>query len=655
MINTINVCAKKHNAIHGGIYWNVNMNAYVRTRKRNRLCTAWLSLLVFCCAVCLSHAQTTFTWTGGGTTDNFSDTGNWGGENGNTHGIQAFSGTLRLTPFADGTGTLNTHRLYFLEGAGSFVISGRAIGLNDHGKADPSIRNLSANVQTIMNNLIGDSSSDDPLRVQAVNGDIVLMGNITNRGSTLIIDSWGSRERYVALGGEVTGSPSIAIDSGQLRILEGGSINQVGGNIWLGRGDMTTTPAALLIADEDGGTTVSKAINVNAGDGTVNSRLLGASNTGGINTFSGDIVRGSSGNRDITLAQTGGGIVDFDGVISGDHGVIIEGPGTVRFGGENTYAAFTAINSGELHVKEGARIAAADQIIYVGHGATPETPAGLFIADMDGGTTVGQEIRVNPGQDSNRTIGGLNASGQNTFSGNIDMSGSGDRSAALYASDGGTVAFTGEISGGGGITKTGLGVVDLRAANTYTGGTTVAEGILLVNNASGSGTGTGNVTIRSGGALGGGGLITTPLLTVESGGSISPGNSLGTLSIDLGSTGQAVFEKDAYFVFDLTLGGASDQLIFLGTGDILFNDNEIHFINLAGTTLDLGTYTLMIFDEEANVSGELVIGSGLEDYAGSTLSMDNGKLDLNLIPEPSALILLMLGAAALISWRRRGA
>ncbi|HMP89490.1 MAG TPA: PEP-CTERM sorting domain-containing protein [Kiritimatiellia bacterium] len=602
-------------------------------------------------------AQTTFTWNGGGTTDNFSDTNNWNGANGNQHGILAFSGSTRLTPFADGSGTLNTHRLYFLEDAQSFVISGRILGLNDHGGADPTIRNLSTNVQTILNNIVGDSTvgtaaSGDPLRIQANNGDIVLMGNITNRGSPMVI-SGGSASRYVALGGIITGNPNIEIDSAQLRILEGGNIDQVGGGVFVGNGGTTATAASLIIADSDGGTTINKNINVNGGNGTAFSRMVGANNTNGVNTFAGEIIRGASGNRDTTLAQTGGGTVDFDGAISGNHKVLIEGPGTVRFGGVNTYAANTEINSGQLHVKEGAVISAAGQTVYVGHGATPGVAAGLFIADLDGGTTVGHNIRINPGEDGNRFVGGLNTSGTNIFSGDIDMSGSGDRSATLSAEAGGVVAFTGVIHGDGGLTTTGDGVVELWEDNSYTGGTIVDGGTLRLRNSVGSATGSGDVIVRSGAALAGNGGLITSFLQVEDGGTMAPGNSIGDLSIDLGSGGEATFDAGAVFEIEIDFGLASDRIIFLGEGLVTFNNNVINFIDLTGGNLEFGTYSIFVFGDDIDVDGNLVIGTGLEQYEGSYLMNQGDGFILEIVPEPSSVLLIFVGVASLWVTRRR--
>ena len=60
---------------------------------------------------------------------------------------------------------------------------------------------------------------------------------------------------------------------------------------------------------------------------------------------------------------------------------------------------------------------------------------------------------------------------------------------------------------GGSLTKIGNGKLTLSKANTYTGGTTVSKGTLLVTNRTGSATGTGAVQVNKG-TLGGTGIIT---------------------------------------------------------------------------------------------------------------------------------------------------
>jgi autotransporter-associated beta strand protein len=69
-----------------------------------------------------------------------------------------------------------------------------------------------------------------------------------------------------------------------------------------------------------------------------------------------------------------------------------------------------------------------------------------------------------------------------------------------------STTFSGLIQGTGTITKVGAGNLTLTGANTYSGGTTVSGGILLANNANGSGTGSGPVQVTAG-TFGGGGKI----------------------------------------------------------------------------------------------------------------------------------------------------
>ena len=80
------------------------------------------------------------------------------------------------------------------------------------------------------------------------------------------------------------------------------------------------------------------------------------------------------------------------------------------------------------------------------------------------------------------------------------------------------------------LAKIGAGTLTLTNANAYSGGTTVSGGTLLVNNPGGSATGSGAVTVASGGTLGGNGII-SGAVAVNSGGALSPGNPLGILTI----------------------------------------------------------------------------------------------------------------------------
>ncbi len=152
------------------------------------------------------------------------------------------------------------------------------------------------------------------------------------------------------------------------------------------------------------------------------------------------------------------------------------------------------------------------------------------------------------------TIGGQNTSGINTYANPIilGLTANKGKSVTLVATTGGEVDFTGGILQNGTDTTAGVrigdathgGLVKFTSANTYAGGTTVANGTLLVNNSSGSGTGSGAVTVNSGGTLGGTGII-NGATTVNNGGTLLTGTAaIGTFTINnnLTTSGNFLFK-----------------------------------------------------------------------------------------------------------------
>jgi fibronectin-binding autotransporter adhesin len=148
--------------------------------------------------------------------------------------------------------------------------------------------------------------------------------------------------------------------------------------------------------------------------------------------------------------------------------------------------------------------------------------------------------------------------------------------------------FAGQIlaDGENTITKVGTGNWTLSGVNTYTGGTVVNGGTLTINNASGSGTGSGNVTVNTGATLAGTGTI-SGTTTINSGATISPGNDgIGTLTINStitltnGSTTFIQINKNA---------GTRDQLTTTGT---INYGGTLIVTNLAGTLAQNDSFKL---------------------------------------------------------------
>ena len=234
------------------------------------------------------------------------------------------------------------------------------------------------------------------------------------------------------------------------------------------------------------------------------------------------------------------------------------------------------------------------------------------------------------------------------------------------------------------VTKDGPGTLTLTGANTYSGGTTVAAGTLLVNNTTGSGTGSGPVAVEDGATLGGNGTIAGATV-IAAGGTLSPGNSAGTLTFNSNLTldpGATLF-SDVLFggsatdlvvvhgdvslggaILDGTWGGDSGN-IFAGTYSV---DNMFWLIQneggndidgrFANTTLAPGFAGLFdgVTPYLTTIDGQLFAAfyeSQFGNFSQQGLTGGNDFL-LMSIPEPSRALLLAVACAGLLLRRRRG-
>ena len=219
-------------------------------------------------------------------------------------------------------------------------------------------------------------------------------------------------------------------------------------------------------------------------------------------------------------------------------------------------------------------------------------------------------------------------SGSGALSGPQSNSGSGD---TLYVVGGNNSdsTFSGNISSNTAVAgsevlvdKIGSGTLTLSGDSTYTGGTTVESGTLSVNNASGSGTGSGDLEIFSGAMLTGSGTIGSAT-TIDDGAILAPGNPGGTLTFTKNLT-----VNDASIIqFDL--GGSSDQVNVTGS---LSLGGQLMISNTTG--FGPGTYTL--FSSVGAIDfGNLTLASTPTGYNCSLDTNTTGVVKLVVAPPPS--------------------
>jgi autotransporter-associated beta strand protein len=163
-----------------------------------------------------------------------------------------------------------------------------------------------------------------------------------------------------------------------------------------------------------------------------------------------------------------------------------------------------------------------------------------------------------------RTLGGVNTSGDATFSGNVVMS----DHLRLTSAAGGNVNFNGVISGSSNLTKIGSGTVTLNGTNTYTGTTTVSNGTLVVDGKLAGGA----VTVDAGATLMGSGII-GGATTVN--GNLNSGNSPGTLTfnnaLNLEDPSVTTIQIASNVLFDVLKGATSNTLTFASGSDLIFD------------------------------------------------------------------------------------
>ncbi len=410
---------------------------------------------------------------------------------------------------------------------------------------------------------------------------------LSNPGTALTLGNCASSTLSGTL--TVTGGDGSSLALGEVTIVEGAGIT------------LNPTNVTMTVASVKGYSSYPLTSNL-----TLSGTTTGNAITGNLYVQN---PPGSGYTQPLHVFKAGSGEWTIRGVFSGGGNLTVNG-GTLTLLGTNTYTGTTTVAGGTLIVGTNAPNnangafgkATSDVTLGVAGGNTDAT---ILIS---GPYTVGRNIRIATANNTDTgtrvlTLGG-NTADVAAFSGAIYLGTANQTSkgVTLTAASGGKVTFSGVIQNPTGqdaneaaaaaainaVTKVGLGTVVLSNANTYTGKTLVNEGTLLVNNTSGSGTGTGPVIVNANGTLGGTGTI-AGAVTVAAGGNLAPGTSIGTITLGNGLDMSDPSSPGANMTWELaTLTDSST-----GTPGVDFD-----FVKLTGGDLVLGgqsTLTL-VFD-----------------------------------------------------------
>jgi fibronectin-binding autotransporter adhesin len=556
--------------------------------------------------------------------------------------INSIIGTTTGTVTKDGAGTLilgaaNTYTGDTIAGAGVVRLSGS-------GSIAAASGVVVSNGATFDFNSISDT-------VDGISG----AGAVTLGSATLTVSNSATNN----FSGALSGTGGLVKVGAGTQILSG-TTNSYGGTTTIGAGVLSVSNLANA--------------GVNSSIGTNGTIIITNS---GVLEYRGSTV---SIDRSINLAGAAGVIgvtnsatsLTIAGAITNTGSLVKTNAGELILTGANTYSGTTTVGAGVLNIQNNAGLGATNSGTTVISGAALE---------LEGGVTIGAEALTLNGTGISVAGALRSISGNNTYGGLITLG-----SASEISSDSGTLSITnaGTISGAtfgltlggagnlsiasiigttsGTLIKEGAGTATLSGASTYTGATTISNGVLRIANSAGLGATNGGSTVRSGAALElsngisvGAETLSIAGTGISSGGAlrnISGANTYGGLltltnatriNSDSGTLTLTNTGTISGATFGLTLGGAGDivlnSVIGTTTGTLTKDGAgtvRLGAINTYGGVTTVGDGVLRVTNV-ANAGTSSAIGTnatititngGVLDYAGTTNSSMNRGINL---------------------------
>ncbi|MDQ8728877.1 autotransporter-associated beta strand repeat-containing protein [Bradyrhizobium sp. LHD-71] len=477
--------------------------------------------------------------------------------------------------------------------------------------------------------------------------DLTATGIISGPGALTKVGSG----RLTLTGANIyTGGTTIA--AGTLRIGDGGTSGSVVGDV------VNHSVLAFDRADDFSYAGAVSGAGVLAKFGAGRLTLTGTNTYGGGTTIAAGTLRigdgGASGS--IIGNVVNNGVLAFDrsndlsygGTISGSGALAKFGAGRLTLTGTNTYSGGTTINAGTVAISSNANLGNVSGGLIFNGGALENTSAftmaraitleaggGAFNAAADLTVT---SIISGPGALTKTGASRLTLTGTNTYTGGTSINagtlhiGNGGTSGSIVGDvlNNGVLAFDrsdnltydGTVSGTGELAKLGAGRLTLTGTHSYTGDTTVDRGALIVN---GSIAESNLLTVNVGGLVGG--IGTLPATTIN-GGTLSPGNSIGTISVQ----GNLAFSTAATYLVEVS-ATATDRTNISGTAALAGT------VRVVATPDDYRPRTrYIILHADGGVSGTETLSAVSTAFLDPSFSDDGNNvfLDLTLRPFSSA-------------------
>ena len=432
-----------------------------------------------------------------------------------------------------------------------------------------------------------------------LNGTAQQIGDLTGGagaqlelGATLTVTENGA----TSFAGAISGPGNLIKDGSGTLTLSGA--NSYSGTTNINAGTLTVSGSGTLGADAAAvasGATLNLAGVTLTSPSTLN---LSGSGVGGIGALTGTGTAGYNGAITLGGATTVGvgtlgDTLTLSGGIAGAGMALTKvGAGTLVLNGAGGYSGGTSINAGV--VRAGNATALGTGAAAVASGAT---------LDLAGVTLTSPSTLSLSGSGVGGT-GALTGSGTAGFTGPITL-GSATTVNVGAASD--ELTLSGNITGGAsaGLTKIGLGTLELSGNSAYSGGTAIQEGVLraLGNNSLGTGT----AAIASPGTLELGIVTLSNPISLNGGALRATGNAVLT-----GSVGQTV---NSTLSSSSSSASLSLQSTFLGGGHAL-TLNGPGQIGLVGGASGLASLSQAVGNRLDLGSDKSVVSSGAQTYGG---------------------------------------